>query len=79
VNSADVVALVVAIVLEVLAGLLVCSEAALSSFSKARAEELEDHKRPGATRLRRLLGAAGAAALEAALFLAHLGGAGGPG
>jgi len=55
VTSADVVALVVAIVLEVLAGLLVCSEAALSSFSKARAEELEERNRPGATRLRRLL------------------------
>jgi len=55
VTSADVVALVAAIVLEVLAGLLVCSEAALSSFSKARAEELEEHNHPGATRLRRLL------------------------
>ena len=54
-TSADVVALVVAIVLEVLAGLLVCSEAALSSFSKARAEELEEQNRPGATRLRQLL------------------------
>ncbi len=54
-TGADIAALVVAIVLEFLAGLLVCSEAALSSFSKARAEELEENNRPGATRLRALL------------------------
>jgi len=54
-TGADVVALVVAVVLEILAGLLVAGEAALSSFSKARAEELEHAGRRGARRLRRLL------------------------
>jgi CBS domain containing-hemolysin-like protein len=41
--------------LVLVAGLLSGAEAALSSFSRARAEELEDDHRPGATRLLKLL------------------------
>ncbi len=47
--------LVIAVLLEILAGLLVAAEAALSSFSKARAEELIEAGRPGSKRLRALL------------------------
>jgi magnesium and cobalt exporter, CNNM family len=46
---------VFAVLLEILAGLAVAAEAALSSFSKARADELIDDGRPGARRLRALL------------------------
>jgi CBS domain containing-hemolysin-like protein len=68
VTGTDIAALVVAIVLELLAGLLVCSEAALSSFSKARAEELAEEHRAGAAKLRRLLDDP-ARYLNTALFL----------
>ena len=46
---------VFAVLLEILAGLAVAAEAALSSFSKARAEELIEDDRPGSKRLRSLL------------------------
>ena len=46
---------VIAFVLIVLAGLLVAIEAALSAFSKARAEELAEEGSPGAERLARIL------------------------
>jgi CBS domain containing-hemolysin-like protein len=46
---------VFAVLLEILAGLAVAAEAALSSFSKARAEELIEEDRPGSRRLRSLL------------------------
>jgi len=47
--------LVAAVVLAAIAGLLGSIDAAVSSFSKARAEELESEDRPGATRLREVL------------------------
>ena len=47
--------LVFAVLLEILAGLLVAAEAALFSFSKARADELIEAGRPGSKRLRSLL------------------------
>jgi magnesium and cobalt exporter, CNNM family len=47
--------LVIAVLLEILAGLAVAAEAALSSFSKARADELVEENRPGSKRLRALL------------------------
>ena len=50
-----VLPLVVSAVLAVVAGLLVSVDAALSSFSKARAEELDDEGRPGAGRLAQIL------------------------
>ncbi len=50
-TSADVVLLVVAAGLVLLAGLLTSVEAAISSMSKARATELAAEGRPGATRL----------------------------
>jgi CBS domain containing-hemolysin-like protein len=46
---------VFAVLLEILAGLAVAAEAALSSFSKARADELIEEGRPGSKRLRSLL------------------------
>ncbi|GAA3510804.1 hemolysin family protein [Aeromicrobium panaciterrae] len=50
-----VLPIVVSAVLAVVAGLLVSVDAALSSFSKARAEELEDEGRGGAARLVQIL------------------------
>ncbi|WP_396127848.1 hemolysin family protein [Aeromicrobium panaciterrae] len=47
--------IVVSAVLAVVAGLLVSVDAALSAFSKARAEELEDEGRAGAARLAEIL------------------------
>ncbi len=47
--------IVVSAILAVVAGLLVSVDAALSAFSKARAEELEDEGRPGAARLAEIL------------------------
>lgn len=47
--------IVVSAVLAVVAGLLVSVDAALSSFSKARAEELDDEGRTGAGRLEQIL------------------------
>ncbi len=47
--------IVVSAVLAVVAGLLVSVDAALSSFSKARAEELDDEGRAGAGRLAEIL------------------------
>ncbi|MEG9226418.1 hemolysin family protein [Aeromicrobium sp. Sec7.5] len=46
---------VIAVVLAFVAGLLTSTEAALSSFSRARAEELDDEGRAGAARLMRIL------------------------
>jgi len=50
-----VLPIVVSVVLAVVAGLLVSVDAALSSFSKARAEELDDEGRAGAARLAEIL------------------------
>ncbi len=50
-----VLPIVVSAVLAVVAGLLVSVDAALSSFSKARAEELDDEGRTGAARLADIL------------------------
>ncbi|WP_332644618.1 hemolysin family protein [Aeromicrobium sp.] len=50
-----VLPIVVSAILAVVAGLLVSVDAALSSFSKARAEELEDEGRAGAARLAEIL------------------------
>jgi CBS domain containing-hemolysin-like protein len=47
--------IVVSAILAVVAGLLVSVDAALSAFSKARAEELEDEGRAGAARLAEIL------------------------
>jgi CBS domain containing-hemolysin-like protein len=55
VNGADIWLLVGAAALVVLAGLFSAADAALGSFSKARAEELLDDKRTGAPRLVALL------------------------
>jgi CBS domain containing-hemolysin-like protein len=55
VSSGDIWLLVVAAVLVVLAGLFSAADAALGSFSRARAEELADDHRPGARRLVALL------------------------
>ena len=41
--------------LVLVAGLLSAAEAALSGFSRARAEELEDERRPGASRVLKIL------------------------
>jgi len=53
-NQADWVQLSIALVLVVLAGLTAAAEAALYSFSKARAERLEADGRPGANRVRKI-------------------------
>ncbi len=50
-----VLPIVVSAILAVVAGLLVSVDAALSAFSKARAEELEDEGRSGAARLAEIL------------------------
>jgi CBS domain containing-hemolysin-like protein len=55
VSSTDVWLLIGAAALVVLAGLFSAADAALGSFSKARAEELLDDNRPGARRLVALL------------------------
>jgi CBS domain containing-hemolysin-like protein len=55
VDSLDVWLLIAAAVLVVLAGLFSAADAALGSFSRARAEELVDDNRPGARRLVALL------------------------
>lgn len=54
-NSSHVLLLVVAGVLTLAAGVLAAAESALTSFSKARAQELVDDGRPGAERLLNLL------------------------
>jgi CBS domain containing-hemolysin-like protein len=54
--------------LVMVAGLLAMAESALASFSKARADELVNQERQGATRLRSLVGDP-APALNTALFL----------
>ncbi len=51
----DIWLLLAAAVLVVAAGLFSAADAALASFSRARAEELADARRPGAARLVRLL------------------------
>ena len=53
-NQSDWVQLAIALVLVVLAGLTAAAEAALYSFSKARAERLEADGRPGAARVRKI-------------------------
>ena len=45
----------IAFVLTVLAGLTAAAEAALSSFSKARADKLVEENRPGARRVRKII------------------------
>jgi CBS domain containing-hemolysin-like protein len=55
VNGTDIWLLIGAAALVVLAGLFSAADAALGSFSKARAEELLDDNRPGARRLVTLL------------------------
>jgi CBS domain containing-hemolysin-like protein len=60
--------IVLAVVLVVLAGLITMAEAAMSSFSRARAEELVEEGRPGATRLQHLISDR-ARYLNTALFL----------
>src|SRR5680860_110073 len=50
-NSGDIWLLSVAAALVVIAGLFSSAEAALSSFSKARAEEIASDEKPGASRL----------------------------
>ena len=50
-STADIWLLVLAGVLTVVAGVFSSADAALSSFSKARAEEIADEGRPGAKRL----------------------------
>ncbi|WP_166140634.1 hemolysin family protein [Nocardioides ochotonae] len=67
-SSGDIWLLVTAAALVVLAGLFSAAEAALAGFSHARAEELEDERRPGARSLRALLDDP-APALNTALFL----------
>ncbi len=47
--------ILLAIVLVMVAGLLSAAEAALSGFSRARAEELADERRPGARAVQRIL------------------------
>jgi len=54
VNEADWVQLVIALVLVVLAGVAAAAEAALHSFSKARADRLVADGLPGAVRVRRI-------------------------
>ena len=54
-NSTDWAQLVVALVLVVLSGIMAAAEAALSSFSKARAERLVEDGRPGALRVQRIV------------------------
>ena len=54
-SGTDIWLLIAAAVLVVLAGLFSAADAALGSFSKARAEELLDDNRPGARRLVALL------------------------
>jgi len=53
-SAADIWLLAIAAVLIVVAGLLAGAEAALSSFSRARADELGRQERSGASRLRRI-------------------------
>ena len=54
-NRADWIQLAVALVLVVLAGVMAAAEAALSSFSKARAERLVEDGRTGADRVRKIV------------------------
>jgi CBS domain containing-hemolysin-like protein len=54
-TSGDVWLLVTAAGLVVAAGLFSAADAALTSFSRARAHELAEENRPGSTRLLRLL------------------------
>lgn len=51
----DVTQAVIAVILALLAGLLAAVDAALTSFSRARAEELAGHGRAGARQLMRIL------------------------
>ncbi|MGI8675435.1 MAG: hemolysin family protein, partial [Nocardioidaceae bacterium] len=53
-SASDIWLLAIAALLIVVAGLLAGAEAALSSFSRARADELERQERSGASRLRRI-------------------------
>jgi CBS domain containing-hemolysin-like protein len=55
VNQTDWVQLVFALVLVIFAGLSAAAEAALYSFSKARADRLVEDGRPGAVKLRRIV------------------------
>ena len=54
-TSADWLQLGIAFVLMILAGLIAAAEAALSSFSKARANRLVEEGRPGAQRVRKIV------------------------
>ena len=54
-NATDWAQLIVALVLVVLAGVMAAGEAALSSFSRARAERLVEHGAPGAARVQRIV------------------------
>ena len=66
---ADSPALLLTVIgLVLVAGLLSAAEAALAGFSRARAEELEDERRPGAARVLKILDDA-PRYLNAALFL----------
>src|SRR3954453_24014311 len=66
---ADSPGLLLAVIgLVLVAGLLSAAEAALAGFSRARAEELNDERRPGARRVMRILDAP-PRYLNTALFL----------
>ncbi|HIT74886.1 MAG TPA: HlyC/CorC family transporter [Candidatus Avipropionibacterium avicola] len=54
-TATQVIALAIALVLVVLAGLISCAEAALSSFSGARADELLEEDRGGAASLQKVM------------------------
>jgi CBS domain containing-hemolysin-like protein len=54
-TSAYWLQLSIAFVLMILAGLIAAAEAALSSFSKARANKLVEEGRPGAQRVRKIV------------------------
>src|SRR6186997_57529 len=54
-THADWIQLSIAFVLMILAGLIAAAEAALSSFSKVRANRLVEEGRPGAQRLRKIV------------------------
>ena len=54
-TSAYWLQLCIAFVLMILAGLIAAAEAALSSFSKARADRLVEDGRPGAQRVRKIV------------------------
>ncbi|WP_110205166.1 hemolysin family protein [Nocardioides daejeonensis] len=70
-ESADLWALIAIVLLVVLAGLLTAADAALSAFSRARAEEIAAEGKPGSRRLLQVLDDP-ASYLNTALFLRML-------